>query len=162
MKALAAFLGGFLLPAFSAAVPPFQLEDQFEKPHTERELFGGAPTLLVAGDQRKTGDHIKAWAAALRASPAGQVRLVGLANLDGVPFFVPNSSIRSSLRETCPDITVLCDWKGELYEKLALPEDSVSVSLFDAKGSLVRRIVGEVEPARVALVAEEVTRLLGR
>jgi hypothetical protein len=161
-QAIARLLAAALLLACTAqaASVSFVLEDQFRIKHKSSEVFNGKPLVLLADDQRKAADHIQTWARELRKAYPGKVQLVGFVNLDGVPFFVSNNSVRNSIKETCPDLTVLCDWEGTSYEALGFPEDKTSVSLYDAKGSLVKRIVGELNPSRLQQARTALDRLL--
>ncbi len=73
----------------STMFPDMQMEDQFRVPHTHDSLFSSEsarPLVLIAGDQRRTDENIRAWANLLKGSLGDRVTYVGMANLRGLPF----------------------------------------------------------------------------
>ncbi len=126
--------------AVLAGAPVTELQDQFEKPQRIAALIGPAPVVIVAGDERATGEGIRDWSVAL-GSQLGRCRLFGLANLDGVPFFVPHSSVRSNLKEMLPRVPVLLDWDNEVYGKLGFSK-GIELKLFARGGRLVGTVAG--------------------
>ena len=152
-----------LLPvvlALGAAPPPrFSLHDQFERPHTQATVFGAGPVVMVGGDERGTREAMVLWVRALRGPLGGDAALWGLADLDGVPFFVPNSTVRKGLRRELPRTPVLCDWDGEVYPRLGFSEDTVTeVRVFDAAGEAVGTVTGPPTAERVRAVLTQVAR----
>ncbi len=136
--------------AVSAALD-HTLEDQFERRHELSSLFGSLPVVVVAGDQRATRGELKAWLAALKSPLSKRARLLGLAELDGVPFFIPNSTIRSKLAEEIPDVPVLCDWDNEVYERIGFSDDTlIAVAVYGPKGELREKVTGKHSSARMA------------
>lgn len=113
-------------------LPSFSIDDQFQRRHSAEEVFGGdRVTVIVAGDERKSGEAIRDWLRALKLPSS--VRAFGFVNLDGLPFFVPNQSVRDNLIELLPKTPVLCDFEGDTYEALRLPEAEASVHVFYRK-----------------------------
>lgn len=111
------------------AAPPFAVEDQWRRVHDARAVFGGdRVTVIVGGDERRTGEAIRDWVKLLPKDRP--FRLYGLADLDGVPFFVPNQSVRDNLIELVPNVPVLCDFDGELTEQLAFPAGEANVQVY--------------------------------
>jgi hypothetical protein len=129
-----------LCAALLTAAPVTELEDQFEKPQRIAALIGPAPVVIVAGDERATGEGIRDWSVAL-SPQLGRCRLYGLANLDGIPFFVPHSSVRSSLKEMLPRVPVLLDWDNDVYAKLGFSK-GIELKLFARGGRLVGTVAG--------------------
>lgn len=137
--------------AARASPPAFVLEDQRERRHDTRAVFGGElATVLIGGDERHTGEGIRDWLKLLPQSARGY-RVYGLANLDGVPFFVPRGSIRGGLVEMVPDVPVLCDYDGEVSEALGFPEGLANVEVHH-HGRRVGRVSGPASAAKVAEV----------
>lgn len=127
---------GFVGEAFGAA-PYFSLEDQWERAVTSSVVFKD-PTVIIAGDQRETAEAILAWEKSLPGA-----RLFGLANLDGLPFFVPHGAIRKNLRELGIKASVLLDWKGHVHSSLNVPKTRVAVvDVYEAGGRRVHRVEG--------------------
>jgi hypothetical protein len=145
-----------LVLSFAASVDAgteFELDDQYGKSHTHSDIFSGKPVIMFAGMERKTPDAMEAWDEALRAKAAARAKVVGLSNLEGVPFFVPKSSIKKTLVKQVPKTVVLCDWEGDIYSKLAFPKGAtIAVAVFDATGKRLGLVTGEVDDKRMAEV----------
>jgi hypothetical protein len=136
----------------NASLAGFPSEDQFEKKHTWASLLTGKPLVLIGGNQRKTADYIKNWKAGLDPVLGQRALCVGLADLDSVPFFVSNNSVRKNLRENVPNLPILCDWDGKAFKALGMKPDTITVLVFRADGKLVGRVTGLVSPAGVTEV----------
>ena len=133
-----------------AAVGAFELEDHFERKHTQSSVFAKGPVVLVGGDKRETGDRIGEWFASLGAG----LVLYGIENLSSLPFFVPHSSVRSNLRAISPRIPVLLDFGGKVFRPiLGFPEGKESVvQVHDAAGRLLLRVEGRASGPGVTAV----------
>jgi hypothetical protein len=135
------------------AATGFKLDDQYGKSHTQADIFSGKPVIMYAGMERRTPDAMEAWDRALRAKAPPNVKVVGLSNLEGVPFFVPKSSINKTLVKQMPKTVVLCDWEGDIYPKLGFPKGAtIAVAVFDANGKRRGLVTGEVNDKRMAEV----------
>ncbi len=146
-------LASMLFAASAHAATEFKLDDQYGKSHTQADIFSGKPVIMYAGMERKTPDAMEAWDRALRAKAPSTVKVVGLSNLEGVPFFVPKSSINKTLVKQLPKTVVLCDWEGDVYSKLGFPKGAtIAVAAFDANGKLLGLVTGELNDARMAEV----------
>lgn len=157
--ALALGASGPSSPGLSAATPRFSLQDQFKRPHTHATVFGSKPVVLVGGDERKTREALALWVDALRGPLGGEASLLGIVDLDGVPFFVPNGAVRKGLRRELPKTPVLCDWDGEVYPRLGFAEDTAAaVRVFNPSGQALGTVTGPPTAQRVqevlALVAK--------
>ena len=134
-----------LVLLLSSAPPVLRLSDQHEVEHDLAPLMAG-PTVLIAGSERKTGEAIRDWLRLMPSRPG--LRVLGLADLDAVPFFVPRSSIRSGLVELVPRASILCDYDGEVAEALGLTPGSSTAHVLYA-GRIVARVAGP--PSAAAL-----------
>ncbi len=126
--------------------PDMQMEDQFRVPHTHDSLFSSEsarPLILIAGDQRRTDDNIRAWVDLLKGSLGDRVGYIGMANLRGLPFFVSKNSVRSSLKKKLPDVPVLCDWNGDGFKKFAFVRRQTNVYIYSRTRSLVGSVTGK-------------------
>jgi hypothetical protein len=145
-----------LLLSFVASVDAataFKLDDQRGETHTQADIFSGKPVVMYAGMERKTPDSMEAWDRALRAKAPPTVKVVGLSNLEAVPFFVPRRSIKKTLVKQFPKTVVLCDWEGDIYSKLGFPKGAtIAVAVFDANGIRRGLVTGEVNDERMAEV----------
>jgi hypothetical protein len=131
-----------------AATPSFRLEDQWERRVSAATVFS-ASVVLVGGDHRNTGDRVAEWIAKLDG-----LRAYGIADLQGVPFFIPRELVRSTLRSSVPSASVLLDWGGEIYTPvLGFPSGKeIVVQVHRADGTLIRRVEGKVSKASLAEV----------
>lgn len=133
-----------------AALTAFQLADQFGREHT-RDEYRGRALLLVAGD-RAGSLHIPAWIAALDAAvrdagalahergTAGQLAVVGVADLRGVP-----APMRPLVRRLLPrdeQRIVLLDWDGALGTAHHFARGRCTALVVDRGGSIVARADG--------------------
>lgn len=115
----------------------FSLPDQFDATHTDQELRGRV-TLVMWAD-RKGNDHRSRWTRVLARElddeiTTGQVRLLLVAHLDGVPGFIKGRVMKRFKREDEP---ALLDWEG-LFAATYVPEpDHLNLLVFDADGRLV-------------------------
>ncbi len=135
------------------AATEFKLDDQYGKSHTQVDIFSGKPVVMYAGMERKTPDAMEAWDRALRKKAPSTIQVVGLSNLEGVPFFIPKSSINKTLAKQVPKTVVLCDWEGDVYAKLGFPKGAtIAIAVFDANGKRLGLVTGEVNDARMAEV----------
>lgn len=145
-------------PVASASVmfPDMQMEDQFRVAHTHDSLFSGAgsdrPLLLIAGDQRRTDDNIRAWVNLLKGPLGDRVRYFGMANLRGLPFFVSKNSVRSSLKKKLPEVQVLCDWNGDGFKKFAFVRRQTNVQIYSRTRALVGSVTGKPDDQTASAV----------
>lgn len=105
-----------------AAEPSFELADQNEKSWTGKQVFGAGPVILIGGAERKTTEFTQAWVAALKGKVTTPI--FGLANLDGLPFFIPKGAVRKDIREKLPNTPLLCDYNGKVSKQLAAPAEN--------------------------------------
>lgn len=140
----AAIASGWSVPAMGAA-PVFELSDQWERPTSSGAMFRGN-VVILGGDLRNTGGLIGEWSAQLSS-----LAVFGIADLSGVPFFVPKGSIRKELRQASPRAPVLLDWKGEVYApRLGFPKSrEIVAQVHDKDGKLLLRVEGPATAPRV-------------
>jgi hypothetical protein len=116
----------------------FEIKDQFDRPHAERELQDRS-VLVLCGD-RKGSQYQSQWTTALRDSLRSRgypesITLVEAADLRDVPFFVKGSVKQKFPREEAA--WVLMDWKGRFAKAYDLQKDKCNIVLFDHSGVLV-------------------------
>ena len=148
----------------STMFPDLQMEDQFRVAHTNDSFFSGPgsdrPLVLIAGDQRRTDDNIRAWVNLLKGPLGDRVRYVGMANLRGLPFFVSKNSVRSSLKKKLPDVQVLCDWNGDGFKKFAFVRRQTNVQVYSRTRALVGSVTGKPDDQTASAVISLVERAL--
>ncbi|MBW1758078.1 MAG: hypothetical protein JRD92_03935 [Deltaproteobacteria bacterium] len=137
----------------------FTLDDQFGRTHRQGEIFGDGPVVILAGAQRKAPDAMQVWERTLRTRVPEGTRIIGLSNLERLPFFVPKGVVKKGLAQQLPNVPVLCDWKGRVYSDLGFPAGVViSIGVFDDAGQRLGLVTGEHTETRLA----EVVALLSR
>lgn len=138
--------------AASAAVKT-ELQDQFGKTHSLPAEFSAKPLVIVAGDKRATREAMKTWIEALHGRLAGKAGLLGLSELNDVPFFIPNSTITDKMRELFPQQPILCDWDNEVYEAIGFKNDRlVAVAVYNRKGKRVLYLEGKPTAAHLSKI----------
>lgn len=142
--------------SLTVGFPEIRLEDQFRTAHSSDSLFAdansGRPLVIIAGDQRRTDENIRAWVNLLKGALGDRVRCVGLANLRGLPFFVSKNSVRSSLKKKMPDVLVLCDWNGDGFKQFACVRRQMNVQVYSMARALVGSVTGAPDDERVKAV----------
>ena len=119
----------------------FQIADQFDRVHRDTEVRGDV--LLVVGADKEGSRHQGQWVAALQAVAADHaarepVRIIEVADLRGVPFFVKGrvkGSFPSDRRQW-----VLMDWKGVFARTYLFEADKCNILVFDRAGKLVHQV----------------------
>jgi len=142
-----------LILVLVAAPPAFELEDQFEAKHTSAAVFSGRPVVVLGGSDRTTRDSLKGWLPPLRRILGSGAKLVGLVNVDELPFFVPVSMIRGKMRDTFPNTSILLDHDGVVWKQLGFPaEPPFSIRVFAADGRFLGAVEGTMDGSRLAKV----------
>jgi hypothetical protein len=127
----------------------FEMEDQFKQVHRDSSFRGSTLVVLVAN--KGGSKYSRQWSPALRDSLAAwswgeEVKLLGVAHMAGVPFFL-KGMVKGKLSKE-PKNWMLLDWKGTFYKAYACREDTCNVLLFDSAGVLRHRL--EVGPLATA------------
>lgn len=142
--------------------PTFTLRDQYDSVSTLDSMRGHV-VLLVVGD-RRGNQYMGAYTRPVRERfSAEQLRIVPIANLRGVPFFV-KGSVRGRFRGTTPEgrprSPVLLDWNGTIARLYGFRSDLTNVYLIDAGGTLRYAAAGQGAAAEVGRLLEAVERTL--
>lgn len=140
-------------------IPVFSLKDQFDNPvdHTTLETSGF--TVIIAGATRDTGDQIQAWYESIKEESGASLNILGLANLKKVPFFISKNSVRKSLRETCPEVRVILDWKGKAYPSFGFEKDGIFIHIYGPEGNLLSRYAGKHSPQALKEFLERLEKI---
>jgi predicted transcriptional regulator len=132
----------------ATALIEFEIKDQFDHAHTERELLGR--TVLIFCSDKKGSRYQDRWKASLVDSLGSRghlddVTMVEIADLRGVPFFVKGSVKKKFPRDRTS--RVLLDWKGRFAKSYQLRKDRCSIVLFDHSGTQIHTVsVTELSP----------------
>jgi len=116
----------------------YSIDDQFGTTHTEEECRGTVAIFL--GGDRKGSAMIPEWGPLLHQALAveleeGTVCSVGLAHLDGAPFFVKKKIVAGFPKD--PDAWTLLDWKGHFLKTWGGEKRAANIYIFDRRGALV-------------------------
>ena len=114
----------------------FEMEDQFENSYTSNS-WNENILIFIAGD-RKGSSYNRNWAIAInnevKKNPQS-VKLIGLADLGSVPFF-----LTGIVKAYFPDDTnekVLLDWDGLFAETYDFTDDHCNILIFDTNRELI-------------------------
>jgi len=119
------------------------------------ELARGG-VLLFWSDRRESSADLAAWARLLAAESCPGLRVVAVADLKALPFFVPRQAVARQLAKDEPAKPILLDWKGEAAARLGIKGGEPSVLLVGPGGTVVARARGQASaeaaaPIRAAL-----------
>ncbi|MBN1271442.1 MAG: hypothetical protein JXB26_04155 [Candidatus Aminicenantes bacterium] len=148
------FFANILIQGALTDIPEFSLKDQFDNPVDHTMLATPTLTVIIAGDTRDTGDQIQAWYTSIKEKTGTSLSIFGLANLKKVPFFISKNSVRKSLRETCPEVRVILDWKGEIYPSFGFGKGGIFLHIYGPEGKLLSTYSGKHTPQTLKQLLE--------
>lgn len=117
---------------------PFELKDQFGKPHAfafPRDRIG---VLLLA--DRGGSDQLENWIRPLHARYGESVSIQGIAKLAGVPG--PMKGVLRFLFRQQVRHPVLLDWTGEIYNAFNCRDGVANLVVLDRTGRIEHRAAG--------------------
>jgi len=119
LAAAVAFVLAIAAGAAPAAAAPLprdgtMLEDQLGNRIDAGPALLAGNVVVVVSNEREAAASLRAWQCALADCLPTDARIVLVADLRAVPFFVPRASVATSLRKDHPDLPILLDWKGVL------------------------------------------------
>ena len=115
-------------------VHDWRLRDQFgEEHHGEFPMRSGV--VFVVGD-RKSSSQIEPWIRYIGPKVKGRARIVGVANLKGMPGFL-EGAVRMGLRSGVPKWPVLLDVEGGLSGRVGVKSGMVRIAVYDRNGRSV-------------------------
>ena len=134
-----------------------ELEDQFGTPY-HHPFPACKPMLLLAAD-KKAYPALEPWIETLRARWKGEVIIVGVADLRGVPRFLRNKvRNRFASAEAHP---VLLDWEGDVLSVLQPSKSLPNAFLISAQGVLLLHLSGEATEAKLGTLQARLDALAG-
>jgi hypothetical protein len=123
--------------------PEFSLRDQYDQPYS-LQSFAGQPVVLIASDKEGSGQN-RQWLALLKEKYGLRLRIVGVADVRTVPFFL-KGRVRGDFKKD--EGSVLMDWDGALFTSYGLTKSVSNVILIDDGGSVQYLFAGS--PSREA------------
>jgi hypothetical protein len=137
----------FARSAFSQST----IQDQFGSSFDP--LRPGTRIVLVASNLRDATKRILAWTDEL-STKAPTVPALGLAELRGLPFFVPHAAVIRQVEKDSPRARILLDWKGELSATFDIGKTGIAVFVLSPEGKILYRAEGGPSPESARAVAE--------
>jgi cytochrome oxidase Cu insertion factor (SCO1/SenC/PrrC family) len=109
--------------------PEFVLFDQYDRQYS-LQSFAGRPLVLIASD-KKGEEQNRRWVASIRKKYGKGVRILGVADVRTVPFFL-KGRIRNDFKKDTNSI--LLDWQGNFFKSYGLAKGVSNVVLIDSSG----------------------------
>ncbi|MFO1477516.1 MAG: hypothetical protein U1F98_12795 [Verrucomicrobiota bacterium] len=156
----AAFVALPLLPACGQTNTPahapsrIELEDQFGQKQTLTFPATNVTVLTIA--DREGSKQVGEWAQTLDARFGSRIRLAGIADTHGAPWFV-KGRILSSLKKTYKH-PVMIDWEGAVTSKFRCVPDAVNIFVFTPQGELAARCDGPMKPESLQAIVAAVEK----
>ncbi len=111
----------------------FQIQDQFKQVHTTSDYAG--EVVIVIGSDKAGCDFDKLWAAELSQKLGDSVRILPVAHMKGVPFFL-KGFIRGKFPKQ-PENWILMDWGGEFNKVYNFEPGLANIIVFDRQGEQI-------------------------
>jgi hypothetical protein len=142
--------------SLAGPIPPIELRDQFEQPHT-LEFPARKVTILTIAD-RKGSEQVDEWIAVLKPKYADRASIQGIAQVAGVPSFLrPRIRKRFQENQTYP---VMLDWTGDICARLDFKPGVANVLIIARDGAVLGRFSGRASTPLVKEVCDLLERLL--
>jgi hypothetical protein len=136
--------------ATTASAETPALEDQFRLPHELQSYLGPKlVTIIIAGNKRSTAETMQPWFDLLKTQ--GIAQMMGLADMRGLPFFVPKSIVRERLVKLYPKTTILLDFDGKTTDALGIVAGEANAYVY-LGGELASTLVGPPTEGKVAAI----------
>lgn len=143
-------------PRPPARLSTFTLADQFGTEH--HHAFPRArPLLLLVGD-RQGSEQVDDWIPVLKKHWGGRADIAGIADVRGAPRFL-RERITDAIRRKRPK-PVMLDFEGKVVAVLDLVARRANVFVIGLDGTVVAKIAGEVDDARVVGIRDALEPLL--
>jgi peroxiredoxin len=120
--------------------PDFALQDAEDKDYKLKEMKDNV-VILIMGN-RKTRKETDKWAEAIKKdySRREKVKTFMIADMRGVPWFIPKGFIKGWLKKDKPPVTLLLDWDGKTHVAYATQEKKPNVFIISKVGKIVYRM----------------------
>jgi hypothetical protein len=125
---------------------PFELRDQYDRPH--RIAFPATNiTVLTVADQ-KGSEQIDGWIAPLKERYGEQIAIAGIADLSRVPGLL-RSRVRSAFQKRRQH-PVMLDWEGPVARGFHCQKDAANLFVIDRDGRVTSHFTGAAKEASLA------------
>ena len=145
-------------PSFTPTNAPssIELHDQFDAPQTLSFPTTNVTLLTIA--DKKGSEQIAGWVTPLKQRFGKRIDIRGLADVSTVP-----RPFRGMVRKNFQRLQthpVMLDWSGEVVKAFTYMPDNANVLVLDARGQILKRISGEVNPKAVQDLCAAIDRAL--
>lgn len=145
-----ALIVALCLTAATALAGPPIVEDQFRVPHEQTTFIGPRiATIIIAGNKRSTAEAMQPWFDLLKEH--GTAQLIGMADMRGLPFFVPKAIVRERLVRLYPKTTILLDFEGKTADALGIVAGEANAYVY-LGGELGSTLEGPPTEAKAAAI----------
>jgi hypothetical protein len=122
----------------------FEIKDQFDNLHTEKEYFGSITVTIGSdrGGSKYNGIWIKAIIDSLgNKFDTSQIAFLPVADVSGIPFFL-KGYVKGKF-PTGRKEWILMDWDGYFSETYQFAEDSCNIAVFDKNSNFIYKASGQ-------------------
>ena len=120
--------------------PDFALQDAEDKDYKLKEMKGKV-VILIMGN-RKTRKETDKWAEAIKKDypKPEDLKIFMIADMRGVPWFIPKGFIKGWLKRDKPPATLLLDWSGKTHIVYKTQKKKPDVFIISKAGTIAYRI----------------------
>jgi hypothetical protein len=155
---IAFLLSADIILAQDSTMIRFELKDQFNHVHTEKEFQN--KLVILVGSDHEGSKYNDVWGKAIHDSLAGKgaqnrVEFLPVADLRGVPFFL-KGFVKSKFPKE-PARWILMDWKGQYAQAYQFVPSESNIIVFDSNGKIVHQTsVQEIDPLQLHKILDRI------
>jgi peroxiredoxin len=140
--------------------PDFALQDAEDKDYKLKEMKDNV-VILIMGN-RQTRKETDKWAEAIQKdySKHEKVKTFMIADMRGVPWFIPKSFIKGWLKKDKPPAPLLLDWDGKTHVAYATQEKKPNVFIISKLGKIAYRIDANYDDEKYHKLKAEIKKSL--
>ncbi|MBT3316938.1 hypothetical protein HN388_03075 [bacterium] len=135
------------MPLCAQDLIDFHIQDQFKQVHVTSDYAG--EVVIVIGSDKNGCDYDKLWAAELSQKLGDSARVLPVAHMKGVPFFL-KGFIRGKFPKQ-PENWILMDWGGKFNKVYSFEPGLANILVFDRQGKQIfKAAAGELDQGIVS------------
>ena len=140
--------------------PDFAIQDAEDKDYKLKEMKGSV-VILIMGN-RKTRKETDKWVEAIKKDYPKQedLKMFMIADMRGVPWFIPKGFIKGWLKRDKPPATLLLDWSGKTHIVYKTQKKKPDVFIISKAGTIAYRINANYDDETYKKVKVEIKRSL--
>ncbi len=137
-------------------VSEFELEDQYETPHTVK-FPKSKITVLTVADQ-KGSEQVNDWIRPLYQRYEKRIDIAGVADVSTVPAAL-RPLVRKAFKKQL-DYPVMLDWGGAVSKSFGYGKNQVSVFVLGVDGTMLIHVSGKATDAKLKSLFEKIDQAL--